>query len=749
MKKTSLIIFSSSFLFPQAFADDRDKDMEIIEVKAQKRPQNINDVAISITILDGKSLSDQNIKDTTALSGQVANFKITQNAAEGTPPAINIRGVGSMDYNTSTTSPVGVYVDNVAGGSANSQLVNLYDIESIEILKGPQGTLFGRNTTGGAVLINTKRPESDFSGYMSLGLAQRDHIKFEGAVNLPISENVYTRLAVNHQEYDYSITNLYEGAPEAKMQQTHGRLSVLANFDKLEVFGKIHVEKWDGAVQPVGNIGVYKQLGPTPTLCTPSEAGSSQCTDSFGFNDGSNDFYDVSVNNDINNNSPHKTDSWGADVNLNYQLTDNSYVVSISSFNTLDRIHFFNSDGSPASLAEGGQNVYTDVYSQELRYHLELDKAYIIAGGFYLDESLTQDNFLDLFRGWRAVETLFSNAATFFYDNEINTQVSAVFAHIDYDFNDQTTLSTGLRYTEEKIDYRAVGTINVPLSLDDQMGFTVPGWNELGKVKDDNISGKISINHKFNSNLTAFMSYSRGYKSGGYNGAIITSQEEAQRNDYGAETLDAIELGSRIHWDEDNAYLYLAAFNYDYQDQQVFMNQAAISPNAPPIQLLDNVGESNLYGAEAELKWQLTSQFNIQLGIGYLPEANLEQFVNAKGETIRDNRLPFTSKWNVNGFIDYVLPVNEGEVIFQLNFDHQSDFYFDQNQNPYASQDDYTLFNARIAYEMDDWSVAAWGKNITNEEYSNLKFDLVGLLGMLQDFKGESRQLGVDISYSF
>ena len=749
MNKTALIILSFSFFVPQAFADERAKDIEIIEVKAQKRPQNINDVAISISILDGKSLLDQNIKDSTALSGQVANFKITQNAAEGTPPAINIRGVGSMDYNTSTTSPVGVYVDNIAGGSANTQLVNLYDIESIEILKGPQGTLFGRNTTGGAILINTKRPESDFSGYMSLGLAQRDHIKLEGAVNLPISENVYTRLAVNHQEYDYSITNLFEGAPEAKMEQTHGRLSVLANFEKLEVLGKIHVEKWDGTVQPVGNIGVYKQLGPTPVLCSPNEAGSSQCTDSFGFNDGSSDFYDVSVNNNINNNSPHKSDSWGADVNLNYQLTDNSYLVSISSFNTLDRIHFFNSDASPASLAEGGQNVYTDVYSQELRYHLALEQSYLIFGGFYLDESLKQDNFLDLFRDWRAVDSLFSNAATFFYDNEIDTQVSAVFAHIDYDFNDQTTLSTGLRYTEETIDYRAIGTINVPLSLDDQTGLTVPGWNEPGKIKDDNVSGKISLNHKFNSNLTAFMSYSRGYKSGGYNGAIITSQEEAQRNDYGAETLDAIELGARIHWDEDNAYLYLAAFNYDYQDQQVFMNQAAISPNAPPIQLLDNVGESNLYGAEAELKWQLTSQFNIQLGIGYLPEANLEQFVNAKGETIRDNRLPFTSKWNVNGFIDYVLPVNEGEVIFQLNFDHQSDFYFDQNQNSYAAQDDYTLFNTRIAYEMDDWSLAAWGKNITNEEYSNLKFDLVGLLGMLQDFKGESRQFGIDISYSF
>jgi iron complex outermembrane receptor protein len=130
-------------------------NIELIEVNVQKRPQDIRDVALSLKLVDGQTIIERQLKDTTALSAIAPNFKITQNAAEGTPPAVNIRGVGSVDYNTSTQSPVGVYLDGVAGASANSQLVNLFDVESVEILRGPQGTLFDRNTTGGAILINS------------------------------------------------------------------------------------------------------------------------------------------------------------------------------------------------------------------------------------------------------------------------------------------------------------------------------------------------------------------------------------------------------------------------------------------------------------------------------------------------------------------------------------------------------------------------------------------------------------------
>jgi iron complex outermembrane receptor protein len=726
--------------------------IEIIEVNAQKRPQNIRDVALSLNLVDGRAIIERQLKDTTALSAIAPNFKITQNAAEGTPPAVNIRGVGSVDYNTSTQSPVGVYLDGAAGASANSQLVNLFDVESVAILRGPQGTLFGRNTTGGAILINSVSAQMDDSGYFNFGYAQRNHLSAEGAVNRQLNDNMAARLAFSHQDYEYSSNNLLPNTPQAQMRQTHGRFSFLGEWDKLTIDSKLYLSKWDGVVNPVGSIGVVKSFDPATGLpasfCSPDEAGSATCSDAFGFNDGSNNFHDVAVNNNISDNSPHKTDSHGINVKAQYEFNDNSYLVSLSNFTTLDREHYFNSDGSPAGLGEGNQNVSTDTFSQELRLHQEIGDIYLITGLYFLNEELQQNNRFDLLRDFRAVEGLFSNAVTFLYDNTIEIQSSALFAHVEYPLSKQTTFNAGLRYSDESTEYHALGQINIATFANDQTGLTVPGWDASGEVKDNNVSGKLALLHKFNAQHSGFISFSRGFKSGGYNGALISSAAEAQSNDYGAETLNAYEVGLHSQLSP-SVRLYSAAFYYDYQDQQVFMNQSAITPGAPPLQLLSNVGESTIYGFEFDLSAQINTAFSTQLSVGYLPEANLASFVDAAGVEIEDNRLPFTSRWNIAAQADYVVELSSGRLNFHLDADYQSEFYFDQNQSPFAMQEDYILWNTRVAWENANWSLGVWVKNITDEEYSHLKFDLVNLFGMLQDFKGEARQIGFDLRYEF
>lgn len=750
----ALLPWFIGYSVPAASKSDSPQDkIEVIEVSAQKHKQAIEDIAISVSVIEGQIIDELNLKDTTALSAQAPNFKISQNAAEGTPPAVNIRGVGSMDYNTSTTSPVGIYLDNVATGSANAQLINLFDIDTIEILRGPQGTLFGRNTTGGAVLINSKRPQNTFASDFTLSFAQQNHQSAEGMLNIPITENSATRFAFSHHEYEYSTNNLYAPAPIADMRQSMGRLSYAGDYDGLEVFAKIHGEYWDGIVQPVGNIGVVKSLDPVTgqpaELCTAAESGSLACTDILGFNDGSEDFYDISVNNNINGNSPHTTESWGADIQLKYPINHRLHLEGLFSYNTLDRIHYFNSDGSPARTGEGGQNVYLDVRTFELRLHAEQHNSYFIGGVYFLDENIIQDNHFDLFRDFRNIPGLHTLAARFKYDNTIDTRAYAVFGHYEYSLTEQTSVTAGLRYTDEDTDYRAIGLINVALEVGDHNGLTVPGWDTSGIVSDGKLSGKLAINHHFDEQFSGFMSYARGFKSGGYNGALISSADAAERNDYGAETLDAYEFGLRFKNQDNSVRLNTAAFYYDYQNQQVFMNTQATEPGAPPLQLLDNVGESTIYGLEAELFWQPDAAVTFQLSAGYLPKAQLKQFVDAAGNEINNNRLPFTSKTNVSGMAQYVSALGNGNLVMQLTFDYQSKFYFDQNQNEYASQKGYTLLGARLAWELEHWSLALWGKNLTGEQYSHLKFDMMNFLGMLQDFKGEKRQIGVDIGYAF
>lgn len=734
-------------------AQENEAGLETIEVTASKRKQNIQDVTVSVSYIDGETIARQNLKDTTALTNHSPNLIITQNAAEGTPPALNIRGVGSLDYNTSTTSPVGVYLDQVGTGSANGQLINLYDIESVEVLKGPQGTLFGRNSTGGAILINTHKPIHTKEGYISAGFAERDHIDLEAMLNIPINESVATRFAINHQDYDYSITNLHPGSPEAGMRQTQGRASIKADFNKWQIFGKVYFQDWDGTVQPVGNIGVIEGFDPNTGLptgqCSPDKANTGVCFDAFGFNDGSNDFYDVRVNNDINGGSPHESEGWGTDLQLSYQLSERSTLEIISSFGNLDRVHFFNSDGSPAGLAEGGQDVIVDLFTQEVRIQSEFENAYWIAGFYFLDEEIQQDNFIDLFRDFRAVPSLFSAAVKFNYDNQIDTRSWAVFSQVDYSIASDLKLVAGLRYTDEQVDYHATSQINIATALNDQTGLTIPGWDINGVVEDDFLSGKLALHYKPSANKSLFFSYSKGHKSGGYNGALAFSEAEAVRNDYGKETLDAYEIGGYLRFPELSATLHWNSFYYDYQDQQVFMNQAAVEPNAPPTQLLDNVGQSAIYGAELDFFWQPATQWETRFTAGYLPEAELESFVNASGEEIRDNRLPFTPKWSLTGNLDYSMPLQDGELGFHIDVNYKSRYYFDQNQNPYASQSGYSVWNARVSYEFEQWTAALWGKNLFAKQYSHLRFDLVGLLGMLQDFKADDRQVGIEIKYAF
>jgi iron complex outermembrane recepter protein len=723
--------------------------LEAVKVTAQKRVQPLDEVPVSVLLIDGQAIEQQALKDSSALGGQAVNVKITQSTAEGTAPAISIRGVGNLDYNTSTTSPVGVYVDGVGGGTGNYQLVNLYDIDSVEILRGPQGTLFGRNTTGGALLINTRRPEPYRGGYLSAGLGEHDLSKLGGALNLPLDAQTALRLAFDHQQHGYSIRNLHAPAPQPERRHDAARLSLLAERGPLELQAKFEGGRWDGVAKPVRHLGVYESLGDpangqAPVLCPPSAVGSTRCTDIFGFNVGSDDLSEVRANSEAFGGSPSEAEYAGADLRLDYRLDDRSYLVSVTALRALERLHHYNADASPARITEGSLQVDSRVFSQELRYHREQGRSYLIAGLIFERESLTQDFFIDLLRDFRADPGGFPAAALFLYDNAIDPRSDAAFANFDFELDEQTTLIAGLRYTRDRTDYRALGKVNIATAVGDFDGLTVPAWDVAGRVKDDRWSGKLALNHKWTSHADSWLSLARGY-----NGAIAFSAEEAQRNDYGSEVLDAFEFGGSVSSLNRDLRLAYSLFHYDYSDQQVFMNTPSAVPGAPPLQLLDNVGESKIYGAEFELEWRLTAAIEARLGLGWLPHAKLKEFVNAAGETVRGNRLPFTSQWNANLFLDYRRALGAGELLLQLNADYQSEYYFDQNQNPYVMQGGYTLWNTRLAYEQGDWTAALWIKNLGDVEYSHLRFDLIGFLGLVQDHRGDGRQIGVDLTWRF
>ncbi len=719
------------------------KDMEVISVYAQKRPQAIEDVGVAVSQVSGQKLKNQHFKDSTEIALFAPNVKITQNAAEGTPPAVSIRGVGLLDYNTANTSPVGMYLDGVAVGSANNQIINLYDIDQLDILRGPQGTLFGRNSTGGAILIRTNRPEFDSYGALMLGIANNNATSIDGIWNQQVSDTSALRFAVNYQDYDYSTENIFSDSPEAGMEQKNARVSFLTQWDKVDVYLQAHIEDWDGIVQPVGNIGIVANPL-TGELCSPSEAGSTRCFDSFGFNDGSDDFFTVSVNND----SPHSSDGYGFIGEVNWHLSEQSTFTSLSSFNDLERSHAFNCDGSPARLCEGVLGLDTQLFSQEFRLLNEFKNYTLTSGVYFADENIKQDNLNDILRDLRGI--LPSNlTATFIYDNEISMQNLALFSQIEVPFATRWIISAGLRYDYESLDYHSIATLNTVIDPTNLEGVNVPFYEVVDSQSDNGVTGQLTINYALSDATNMYYRFANGSKSGGYNGGFLSSEEQAILANYGKERLNAHEVGLKSWWPKQNLRMNWAGFYYDYNDQQVFMNQPSETPQMPPVQLLENVGNSIIYGLESEVYYQPYNDLALVLTVGYIPHAEFEEYVDPLGNSITDNRLPFTSKWNVAASLQYDTYIANNPLTASLSYDYQSDFYFDQNMNPYAHQEGFSIVNANVKYGVDNWSFILWGKNLFDTEHSQLKFDLSSFLGMLEDFKGEGRRYGFDVAYHF
>ena len=711
-----------------------EKNIEVIEVYAQKRKQKISDVSVAVSIIEGEGIDRQQLKDTTQLSALVPNLKITNNAGEGTPPAFNIRGVGMIDYNTSTISPIAVYSDGIVSGSANNLSVNLFDLEHVEVLRGPQGTLFGRNTTGGAILLRSKQPEHEFGGYVNASIAEHDTLSLEGAVNIPVSDSTAMRFAVSHQDYQFSTDNQMTGQPDGGLKQTNLRLIVKSEFDNLTITSKFHAEDWSGKPKPIASLGVNRIDG--NGTCTPSQAGSSLCMDNFGNQVGGNDFWDVNAD---TADREHDTESWGASVQLEWQLDDDILLTSISGYSSLERFHSWDSDG-PGNLVEGSMGTDDSFFSQEINLGVDIGDTYWVSGLFYVAEEIKQNNDFDLFRDFRPVPELAAIPAQFFYDNKLENESIAVYSQVDHKLNETFTLTAGIRYTDETTDY------NANADLDTVSAFIPDFWHVTGSVEDDEFSGKLALNQQLDEHSSLYYSYSRGYKSGGYNAGYSTSPAQAAESEYAPEKLDAYEIGAYLQFWQQDARLHLAAFYYDYKDQQVFVNQ---TQGVAVDHVLKNAGDSTIYGLESELVLTPSVDWELRLNVGYLPEANMGKF-NQHGVVVEDNRLPFASKWNVSGAIIHEMLVMGRDLTAQLSFDYQSDFYFDQEENPYTEQTDFVVVNGYVSYELNHaLTLTVWGKNLTNTEHSELRFNSIAALGAVTELKAEARQIGLEASYKF
>jgi iron complex outermembrane recepter protein len=723
--------------------------LDQIVVTAQKREQNIQQVGVSVTALDGDNLRDMGVSESIGIASQTPNLSIGLPVGEGNQPSIFLRGVGLNDFNTNNSGPIGVYNDEVYLSVINAQNFLLFDLDRVEVLRGPQGTLYGRNTTGGAVKFVSKRPTQELEAYARVNYSTFDSVKFEGALGGPISNSWAGRVSVVKNNSDGHINNLLTSRDANGVDvfgaraQLEGRIS-----DVFNVLLNVHGSTNRSPAPQYKHQGLLADpLAGSP--CTIAQAMAGGCFDALGYSDTSG-FYDGEYDRE----GGIDRENLGASLTANLDLGSVT-VTSVTSYEYADSFVEEETDASPNRLLNIDYQTDARTFTQELRTAGNGERYNWLAGVFVLVEDLDQNQTVDLFRDLRPlVESIDPVAfpggfdpvgaspvqAPIFFSRHLgdqDTKTYAVFGQLEYDLTDDLRIILGGRYTNESRDFLQSTRFEEP-------DFEVPLFEVAREIDNGRASWKVGAEYKLSDDALAYASVSTGFKSGGFNGGFLF--DPAETAPYGEETILAYEAGLKTSWFDERMILNAAGFYYDYEDLQIF---TLINSGGLPLSVLTNAGNARIYGAEVELRARPAEGLNVQLALGLL-DSELQDFVNFGGEDFSGNSLVLSPEVNFSGFTQYVIPLGaSGSIAAQTDFNYQSKVFFDTANNPLLSQDAYWLWNARIAYRSPDnkWELAGFVRNIGNEEYFTYAVDLSDF-GFNQFMRGMPRVLGVEVSFA-
>ena len=704
--------------------------IEEVVVTAQKREQNAQDVGIAINALTGEQMEQLGYSNAQQVTAMAPGVHTIQPNGEANY-AIAIRGVANSDFTTNVESPVAVYVDEVYISQMSGTGFMLFDMERVEILKGPQGTLYGRNATGGLAHYVTKKPTQELDGYVRATLGKEDQYKFEGALGGALGDKAAARLSFatnNHDPYienriGKDLNNGDEYAYRLQLQFTPSdSVDILLNARGMEQDIDTGFFEHVSAVEP---------FTLTPDVVNPVLDYIDNDGDPFAGDWDSPGFNDL------------ETRGYSATVNWDFE---NFTFTSITDYSTVERDYIEDSDASPAPFFNFYLNTDAEQFSQEFRLTGDTDNMHWVAGLYYMDLEVKDAN---------GAET--EPFITFVFeiptpelsglDNpyETNTESWSVFGQVEFDLNETMTLIAGLRWIRDEKDHTYA--VNV---VDFIPGTTLRNGNPnilaafasySGDRKDDEIAGRLGINWDISDATMLYASYNRGVKGGGYNAPVFPLSPPLDYNDetmsYDPEQLDAYEIGFKSRLNNGLVQINGAAYYYDYKDYQAFqiIGIDTITTNA----------DAESVGAELELLTSPVEGLDIMLGAAY---NDIDVDLGSGPETTSVQ----SPKWNLNALLRYEFPVGEGKLAVQYDVVYRSKHFFSLTRAETVTENGYTLSNASVMYTSGDakWNVNAFVHNLSDEEYLVQTFDLssVDVFGMTEQYYGRPRWYGVTFTYN-
>ena len=726
--------------------------LEEVVVTAQKRAGNLQDTPIAISAVTGDAIEKLNIDDIGAIAA--ANPSLVYSEAGG-EAQLYIRGIGSNIFNIGADQSVATHIDGVYTGRANMGLTQFLDIDRVEILRGPQGTLYGRNATGGAINIISRAPTDEFEGYVSGLVGSFDRIDVRGAVAGPITENLSGRLAVRRLKDDGYTEDLDpqggDKVDDNDLAALRGSLRWKSDALTATLIAEYsEFENGNTSIFPIDNTGLAESLGAKP-------------------------------NRDIHktyNNTPsfHEWETGGVTGILDWAVTDTTNLNLTVGYRDWDSDFLFNTDGTEIEITRTTLSYESEQLSAELRLSGESGWGRWLVGAYWFDE--------DKYGALGLVRSGFTPPAvlvprSFIFRAEGTGEATALFGQVDFKLADTWTLSAGLRYSDEKKgDFLRQSTLlpdNELLGLftPNPIPDATPASTRRVTRSWDAWTPRVGLEFRPSDDRLLYLTYSEGFKSGGFNDLSVVNPP------FDPELVDSIEVGAKTEWLGGRLRANASAFYYDYTDLQVSVYASVGSITTT---FTTNAAEATVQGLELDLVAKVTESLDIAASLAVL-DATYDRFVTPYGSCTAVNvaldarcagRVGLPRLIDAAGNRLNNAPEFKGSVSATYRFDlsgggsislqgaahHQGRVYFLPANTTVMSQSSYTLVDARIGYENEsgDLAVGAFVKNLADEDYfhnivqftstSDARKDVFAI-GNALGYPAAGRQWGVEVTYRF
>ncbi|MDX3911535.1 MAG: TonB-dependent receptor [Sphingobium sp.] len=686
--------------------------LEDIVVTAQKRAENVQDTPIAISAFSGDTLARNRVQGIADLSRIAPG--IVSGAQYGTN-RLFIRGIGLTSIAIGADPSSAFHVDGVYVGRPSAQLNSFFDIDRVEVLRGPQGTLYGRNATGGSVNVITKRPTADLNGYVNVGYGNYDRIDLEGAVGGPLTEDgrIMGRIAVQTVNRDGYGKNLYKVVPGGDAKQDiddENRQSIRASLlfkptDGLDItlIGEHSRERDHNYANH--NMGPYPGFVLTGPLMGYTAIIRSR---------------------DIASSTSEQNRRTGYALTgiVGYDLSDTIRLQSITGWRKWNRYNAPDTEGSTAPIGVEGYKETSRQFSQEGQINYDTTNLKGIVGLFYYKERVGNRTFVDFSQqnfGTVAAPVLFPGA---YYEQNGHSDISAIaaFTQWTYSITPQLNITGGLRYSHERRTNEGLfaGPL-APIILLDQ----AKAWNSF--------TPKVAIDYHIFDDVMLYASYTKGFKSGTYNTATPNPVVNPEK-------VTSYEAGVKATLFDRHLELSIGGFYYDYKDLQVnkIIGITAVTVNA---------ATAKNKGIEASARWRVTDGLTLNADLTYL-DAKFSKFNSANplyasgceindaahcvnGEQVlKGNPLPGSNKWGANIGAEYVLPVGGNSLTARLDGNYRSRIYFSEFKQEAISQKGVVKLDGSLRYDFGDrWSATLWGKNLTNRKVVGNEILILALWG--------------------